>query len=233
MPYGPSRRREQMGNGGAGVGRLLCNCRRPQWQGGLRRAQLALAIREVGSYSGSLYRSVRGRTPAAHNAPIEMKEKISTEPKRLTNRPTAQRSAIMAKVASRNSGPELAVRRLLHSLGYRFRLHRKDLPGTPDIVFPGRRKVIWVHGCFWHHHPQCRYASVPLTNRDYWLAKFRSNVARDQRDQERLARAGWAGFVVWQCQLKQPAALAGALASFLGPPKSAKACARHICENRS
>src|SRR5271157_3311237 len=105
----------------------------------------------------------------------------------------------MRRIRSANTKPELVVRSLTHRLGYRFGLHRRDLPGRPDLVFPARRKVIFVNGCFWHRHPKCRYASLPKTRRKFWKAKFVSNVARDRRSRRELKRMDWAVLTVWQC----------------------------------
>jgi len=107
----------------------------------------------------------------------------------------------MRAVKSRDTKPEIAVRRLLYRMGYRYRLHRPDLPGKPDIVFAGRRKLIFVHGCFWHSHDCARGARVPATNKDYWAAKIGRNVARDQKSLAALADAGWAALVLWECEL--------------------------------
>ncbi len=107
----------------------------------------------------------------------------------------------MRSVKSKNTGPEMFVRRTLHGLGFRFRIHRKDLPGNPDIVFPGRRKVVLVHGCFWHGHTCARGARVPKSNRDYWTGKVRRNMDRDAANRESLEALGWSAFVVWECQI--------------------------------
>lgn len=112
------------------------------------------------------------------------------------------RSRIMAQVKSKGMKPEMQVRRLLHGLGYRYRLHRTDLPGKPDLVFQGRRKVIFVNGCFWHFHPGCRRVRIPATNRGYWLAKLKRNRARDERNLETLRHNGWKVLTVWECQLR-------------------------------
>lgn len=117
----------------------------------------------------------------------------------------------MRAVRSENTKPELAVRRILHKLGYRFRLQRRDLPGRPDIVLPGRRLAIFVHGCFWHRHPDCRKATIPKTRIDFWTAKFESNAARDERVERELVATGWKVLVVWECQTKKPEDLADAL----------------------
>jgi DNA mismatch endonuclease (patch repair protein) len=114
-----------------------------------------------------------------------------------------RRSAIMAAVHAKNSGPEMQLRHLLHARGYRYALHRADLPGKPDIVFPARGKIVLVHGCFWHRH-RCRYATTPKTHVAFWQDKFEANVARDRRALRALRRAGWRCLVVWQCQLKNP-----------------------------
>ena len=112
-----------------------------------------------------------------------------------------RRSAIMASVGTKNTKPELRVRRLIHRAGYRYRLHRKDLPGNPDVVFPKRRKVIFVHGCFWHGHG-CRWGQLPKSKLDYWGPKIRANQARDAKAMLSLAERGWSAIEVWQCELR-------------------------------
>lgn len=124
------------------------------------------------------------------------------------------RSALMSRIGPKNSKPEMIVRRLLHRLGYRYRLHRRDLPGTPDIVFPRRRKAIFVHGCFWHRHPDCKAASTPKTNIDFWLQKFERNVARDARNVAKLEAEGWSVLIVWSCETRNTTALASCLMDF-------------------
>jgi DNA mismatch endonuclease (patch repair protein) len=119
----------------------------------------------------------------------------------------AKRSAVMRAVKGRGTSPELAVRRLVWSLGGRYRLNRADLPGKPDIVLPGRRLAIFVHGCFWHGHDCARGARVPKANRDYWTAKVARNRARDLAARGALANAGWRVETVWECELKDAAAL--------------------------
>lgn len=130
----------------------------------------------------------------------------------------ARRSANMAKIASKNTKPEMVVRRLLHSLGYRYRLHRKDLPGKPDLVFPSRRAVIFVHGCFWHLHPDpaCRDARLPTSRQEYWLPKLQRNVERDKYAQEALLKDGWKVLTIWDCETKA-VDLPQRLQAFLGP----------------
>lgn len=113
-----------------------------------------------------------------------------------------RRSLLMSKVRSANTGPELAVRRALFAMGLRYRLHRADLPGKPDIVLPGSRLVVFVHGCFWHRHPKCRKASNPTTRVAFWNEKFRRNVERDAENILLLRRAKWRVVVVWECQTK-------------------------------
>lgn len=114
----------------------------------------------------------------------------------------ALRSAVMARVKSKNTRPEILVRRELHRRGFRFRLHRADLPGCPDVVFPTRRAILFVHGCFWHRHADCSAAKMPLRNRGYWEAKFDRNKTRDETAQAELKKMGWNVFVVWSCELR-------------------------------
>jgi DNA mismatch endonuclease (patch repair protein) len=118
-----------------------------------------------------------------------------------------KRSAVMRRVKGKDTTPELKVRKALTALGARYRLHRKDLPGSPDIVLPGRRLALFVHGCFWHGHDCARGARVPKANRDYWLAKVGRNRARDTASREGLAARGWRVETLWECDLKDGAAL--------------------------
>ena len=111
----------------------------------------------------------------------------------------AERSRIMAAVKSKDTTPEIIVRKLVHSLGYRYRLHDRALPGTPDLVLPRLRKVINVSGCFWHMH-KCKRCRIPTSRRGYWVAKLRGNAARDKRNLRLLRRGGWKVLVVWECQ---------------------------------
>ena len=129
---------------------------------------------------------------------------------------TEHRSAVMRAVKGKNTTPELLVRRLAHSLGYRFRLHRRDLPGKPDLVFPARRKAIFVHGCFWHGHDCARGARVPKQNRDYWVAKIERNHRRDEANLRALEAQGWQVMTLWECELKDEASLRARIVDFLG-----------------
>ena len=127
-----------------------------------------------------------------------------------------KRSWNMSRIRGSNTKPELLVRSLLHRLGYRFRLHRRDLPGTPDIVLPKHRTVIFVHGCFWHRHPGCRYAYAPKSRVQFWKKKFAANVGRDARTRRTLEQAGWQVLVVWECELRDMAGLSDRLTSEIG-----------------
>lgn len=120
----------------------------------------------------------------------------------------------MQAVKTANTGPEIVVRRLVFSLGYRYRLHRKDLPGKPDMVFVSRRKVIFIHGCFWHGHG-CEKGRLPKSRLEYWGPKVEANQARDRRDQAALIDAGWQVLTLWQCELKDSVALTSRLRAFL------------------
>ncbi|MYC65079.1 MAG: DNA mismatch endonuclease Vsr [Acidobacteriia bacterium] len=128
-----------------------------------------------------------------------------------------RRSEIMSNIRAKGMKPEMAVRRIAHAMGYRYRLHRKDLPGKPDLVFPGRRKVIFVHGCFWHQHSDaaCRIARRPKSNRDYWLPKLEGNVARDAKHQAELAELGWKVLVIWECDVVGGNGIADRVRDFL------------------
>jgi DNA mismatch endonuclease Vsr len=123
----------------------------------------------------------------------------------------------LAAVAAKDTAPELRVRGLLHRMGYRFRLHRRDLPGTPDIVLAGRRAIVEVRGCFWHRHPDpsCRNAVLPRVRADWWAAKLARNVERDARNLAALRDAGWSVLVLWECEVKDETALAARLRAFL------------------
>lgn len=127
------------------------------------------------------------------------------------------RSQLMGRIRGAHTKPEVSVRRLAHSLGYRFRLHRRDLPGTPDLVFPSMRKVIFVHGCFWHRHPGCKSTTSPGTNVPFWEEKFAANVRRDRRNIAALQKDRWRCLVVWACETRQEKKLRTKLIRFLGP----------------
>jgi DNA mismatch endonuclease (patch repair protein) len=131
--------------------------------------------------------------------------------------PPEKRSAVMRRVKGKDTSPEMTVRRALTHLGVRYRLHRADLPGTPDIVLPGRRLALFVHGCFWHGHDCARGARVPKQNRDYWVGKVARNRARDEKSRAALAAAGWRVETVWECELKDAAALQARLADLVRP----------------
>jgi DNA mismatch endonuclease Vsr len=126
-----------------------------------------------------------------------------------------RRSWLMSRIHGANTKPELAVRSLLHRMGYRFRLHQKDLPGTPDIVMRGRGTVVFVHGCFWHGHA-CKRTKMPKSRVDYWAEKIEGNRRRDARKRRKLKSLGWNVVVVWECELKRPDRLAGKLRRSIG-----------------
>lgn len=132
-------------------------------------------------------------------------------------RTPAQRRHIMQSVGTANTGPELAVRKLLHNAGYRYRLHPKKLPGRPDIVFPGRRRAIFVHGCFWHGH-ECQKGRAPKSKLDYWGPKLDANRERDARKEAELRALGYEVATIWQCEIGDAEALETRLRTFLGPP---------------
>jgi DNA mismatch endonuclease (patch repair protein) len=128
-----------------------------------------------------------------------------------------QRSWTMSRVGSRDTAPEMLVRKAAHALGLRFRLHRGDLPGSPDLVFPNRRIALFVHGCFWHRHVRCKRASTPKSQTIYWTRKFERNVARDRRAVAELKALGWRPVVVWECQTKNREKLAALLERVMRP----------------
>jgi len=113
-----------------------------------------------------------------------------------------QRSRNMSAIKSKNTKPEIKVRKILHSMGYRFRLHSKDLPGSPDIVLPKYKTVIFVHGCFWHRHENCKYASTPKTRKEFWNKKFKENIKRDLEIQDKIKNLDWRSVVIWECETK-------------------------------
>ena len=126
-----------------------------------------------------------------------------------------KRSQMMAGIRGKNTRPEMLVRRLVHGMGFRYRLHRKDLPGSPDLVFPRLRKVIFVHGCFWHRHPGCKFAYTPKSNKQFWLEKLEANTRRDARALKALDALGWDILVVWECEASDLPSLSQKMASFL------------------
>ena len=127
----------------------------------------------------------------------------------------SQRSENMRRIRGEDTRPEMKIRSLLHSLGYRYRLHRNDLPGCPDIVFGPKRKVIFVHGCFWHQHRACRDGHVPKSRHYYWLPKLKHNKDRDRKNQQELRQLGWACLVIWACETSDERALVLRVCSFL------------------
>ena len=131
-----------------------------------------------------------------------MADNGNSSKKRLDPLSHAQRSERMSRVRSKNTKPELQVRRRIWSLGYRYRLHSNKLPGKPDLVFARRRKVIFIHGCFWHQHKNCRQYRMPNTRLDFWIPKLQGNVKRDRLNQRSIRRLGWEYFIIWECQLK-------------------------------
>lgn len=126
-----------------------------------------------------------------------------------------QRKRTMASVKSKDTTPEKKVRSLVHSLGFRYRLHRKDLPGNPDLVFPRLKKIIFVHGCFWHGHDDCQAAERPASNKSYWNQKLDKNKKRDKENQKKLHSLGWQYLIVWECQMKDSTSLKRKIINFL------------------
>lgn len=129
-----------------------------------------------------------------------------------------ERSERMSRVRGADTKPEMLVRRLAHAMGYRYRLHGKGLPGKPDLVFSGRRKIIFVHGCFWHRHPDknCRLARLPKSRLEFWRPKLEGNRERDEKNQMKLGKLGWNVMVIWECQLRDEGALGKRIRKFLG-----------------
>ena len=125
------------------------------------------------------------------------------------------RSWNMSRIKSSNTKPEIIVRSLLHNMGYRFRIHRKDLPGKPDIVLPRYKSVIFVHGCFWHRHKGCKNAASPKTKKTFWREKFRANVERDRKVQKEMKSMGWKIQIIWECELSDPEEVRKSLKSHL------------------
>ena len=120
----------------------------------------------------------------------------------VTHKVSEQRSKNMSAIKSKNTKPEIKVRQILHSMGYRFRLHSKNLPGSPDIILPKYKTVIFVHGCFWHRHENCKYASTPKTRQEFWNEKFETNIERDLQIQEKIKNTDWRSVVIWECETK-------------------------------
>lgn len=135
------------------------------------------------------------------------------------NRTPTSRSALMSRIRGKNTAPELVVRSLLHRLGFRFRLHRKDLPGKPDIVLPGRKIAIFVHGCFWHAHG-CKIGQPPRSRLEFWLPKLERNRARDAESESALVAKGWQVVTLWQCEIRDLDGLQTRLVERLGSPSS-------------
>lgn len=138
-------------------------------------------------------------------------------PRPIFNDVPEARRRVMATIRGQDTGPEIAVRRMLHAMGYRYRLHRRDLPGRPDVAFPGRHKAVFVHGCFWHQHPGCKLARQPKSRLNYWLPKLRRNQERDRERLEALATMGWKVLIIWECEARDPKTMAVALRRFLAP----------------
>ena len=128
-----------------------------------------------------------------------------------------RRSANMSRIRSKDTKPEVLVRKVLHRLGYRYRLHRRDLPGVPDLVFPSRKKAIFVHGCFWHQHKGCVDGRLPLSRQDYWQPKLQRNVERDRENTTKLRISGWRVLKLWECDILNGNNLEHHLIQFLGP----------------
>lgn len=133
----------------------------------------------------------------------------------------SDRSQLMARISSKDTEPEMVVRRMLFAMGYRFRVHREDLPGCPDIAFFSRKKVIFVNGCFWHQHAGCPRATLPKTNEGYWLPKLEGNKQRDEKVIKELEHCDWMVLTLWECETLDEAQLQQRLKDFLGSPKSA------------
>ena len=126
-----------------------------------------------------------------------------------------ERSKRMSLIRGKDSSPELKLRRLVHGMGFRYRLHVKDLPGKPDLVFPSRRAVIFMHGCFWHRHPGCKLARMPKSKSDFWRSKLEGNRERDLRNQEMLKKLGWHVLVIWECEMENIEKVSNKVREFL------------------
>lgn len=146
---------------------------------------------------------------------MKIVRKATARKRRLDPLTVKERSERMALVKSKDTKPEIAVRRLIHRMGYRYRLHSRVLPGHPDLVFPTRKKVIFVHGCFWHRHEGCPNTRLPKSRLDFWKPKLEKNRKRDLAKQRKLRRQGWRMLVVWECQINNEKKLSGRLRAFL------------------
>ena len=133
-----------------------------------------------------------------------------------------RRSELMAGIRGRDTRPEIAVRRMAHRMGLRFRLHRKDLPGRPDLVFVRHRVAVFVHGCFWHHHRGCKYAHIPKSRVSFWREKFTQNTARDDRNAKALRDLGWRVLTIWECETRKDDDIRRLLAGLLNAPPAAR-----------
>ena len=127
----------------------------------------------------------------------------------------SKRSEVMSRVRGKDTRPEMVVRRLVHALGYRYVLHSKKISGHPDLAFPSRMKVIFVHGCFWHQHPGCKHSAPPASRQEYWIPKLKANIERDRKNVEKLSREGWQVLVLWECELNARDTLESRLVDFL------------------
>ncbi len=125
------------------------------------------------------------------------------------------RSENMRRIRSKDTNPELLIRRLVFKMGYRYRLYGKNLPSKPDLVFAGRKKVIFIHGCFWHQHMNCIDSHIPKTNRDYWVAKLNKNKVRDKKNQVEIKKLGWSFLIIWECKTKNTSKLSREIKTFL------------------
>nr|WP_274379268.1 very short patch repair endonuclease [Rhodophyticola sp. CCM32] len=132
---------------------------------------------------------------------------------------SAARSRNMSRIGAKDTKPEMIVRRMLHSMGYRYRLHAPELPGKPDIVFRPRKKAIFVHGCFWHRHLGCPKATTPKTRQEFWQEKFKNNMRRDREVTQKIAEMGWSYLIVWECETKDAKLLTRKLCTFLADDK--------------
>lgn len=157
-------------------------------------------------------RTLKGMVIFGPSGVPEEQERLA-EP--VSDKPSAARSALMARIRPVDTKPEMVVRRLSHGLGYRFRLHQRNLPGTPDLVFPRMRKAIFVHGCFWHRHLGCKKSSMPKTRVAFWTQKFADNIARDARKEEELVSMGWRIMIIWECEIGDIVTLRSKIQAFL------------------